>query len=202
HARIERAVRILEDDLDAAPERQQLLVLEPGKIDAVIEDLAGGRPLEQQDAAAGCRLAATTLADQPQRLAAAKGEVDAVDRSHLADQAAREDALGDRKELAQAPHLEERPSVGCRRRHAVAPVAAPISWPRRHADRWPAGPTGSSGGPALGQAPIPEQEGGGEAEAWAGAGGAGGRPAHAAGRARRGGGGRWSRGTERSNAIV
>src|SRR5215831_7028163 len=30
HARIERAVRILEDDLDAAPQRQQLLVLEPG----------------------------------------------------------------------------------------------------------------------------------------------------------------------------
>src|SRR5215470_14905823 len=89
HARIERAVRILEDDLDAAPQRQQLLVLEPGKIDAVIEDLAGGRPLEQQDAAAGCRLAATTLADQPQRLAAAKGEVDAVDRPHLADQTAR-----------------------------------------------------------------------------------------------------------------
>jgi hypothetical protein len=51
--------------LDAAPQRQQLLVLEPGKIDAVIEDLAGGRPLEQQDAAAGCRLAATTK--QPSR---------------------------------------------------------------------------------------------------------------------------------------
>src|SRR5262249_61550253 len=100
-----------------------------------IADRAGGRPVEQEDGAAGCRLAAPTLADQPQRLAAAKGEVDAVDRPHLADQAAREDALGDRKELAQAPPLEERRSVGCRRRHAAAPVAAPISWPRRHAER-------------------------------------------------------------------
>ena len=68
----------------------ELLVLELGEVDAVIEDLAGGRPLEPQDAAAGRRLAATALADQPQRLAAAKREVDAVDRLHLADHAARE----------------------------------------------------------------------------------------------------------------
>src|SRR5712691_8230261 len=47
HARIKRAVWILEDDLDAPPQCQQLLVLERGEIHAVIEDLAGGRPLEQ-----------------------------------------------------------------------------------------------------------------------------------------------------------
>jgi hypothetical protein len=63
HARIERAVGILENDLDAAPQRAELFVIELGKIDAVIEDLAGRRSLKQQDAAAGCRLAATTLAD-------------------------------------------------------------------------------------------------------------------------------------------
>ena len=63
HARIERAVWILEDDLDAAPQRQELLVLEPGEVDAVIDDLAGGRPVEQQYAPAGRRLTATTFAD-------------------------------------------------------------------------------------------------------------------------------------------
>ena len=44
HARIERAVRILEDDLDAAPKCPELLVLELGEVDAVIEDgaLGGG----------------------------------------------------------------------------------------------------------------------------------------------------------------
>src|SRR5262249_2059788 len=107
HARIERAVWILEDDLDAAPQCPELLVLELGEVDAVIEDFAGGRPLEQQDAPAGRRLAATTLAHQPQRLPPAKREVDAVDRPNLADRAAREDALADREELLQPLHLEE-----------------------------------------------------------------------------------------------
>src|SRR5262249_24298727 len=99
--------------LDAAAQRQHLFVLEPGKIDAVVENLPAGRSLEQQDASAGCRLAATTLADQPQRLAAAKTEVDAVDRPHLADHAAREDALGARKDLAAAPPFKGGRVFGC-----------------------------------------------------------------------------------------
>jgi len=143
---IERAIWILEDDLDAASQCLELLVLELGEVDAVIEYLTGGRPLEQQDASAGRRLAATTLAHQPQRLSPAKREVDAVDRSHHADRAAREHALGDREELLQPFHLEERRSVGCWLRHATAPAAATISSRRRHAERWPAGPDGSSGG--------------------------------------------------------
>src|SRR5215471_14107411 len=124
HARIERAVWILEDDLDAAPQRLELLVLELGEVDAVIEDLAGGRPLEQQDAPAGRRLPATALAHQPQCLPPAKREVDTVDRPHLADSAAREDALADRKQLLQPLHLEERRCTDCGRRHATAPAAA------------------------------------------------------------------------------
>src|SRR5262249_48799252 len=166
HARIERAVRILEDDLDAAPQRQQLLVLEPGKIEPVIDDLAGGRPLEQQDAAAGRRLAATALADQPQRLAAAQGKIDAGGRPHLPHQAARAGALGGPEGPAQAPPLQQRRSVGCRRRHAAAPVAASISWLRTHADRWPAGPTGVSGGRALAQASIAKRQRGRKAQPW------------------------------------
>src|SRR5207248_1048247 len=122
------------------------------------DDFAGSRPLEQQDAPAGRRLAATALADQPQRLPAAKIEVDAVDRPNLANHAAREDALGDGEVLPQPRHLEECRSISCRRRHATAPDGAPISWLRRHAETWPAGPTGSSGGRILAQAAIAKRQ--------------------------------------------
>src|SRR5260370_3117119 len=44
HARIERAVWCLEGGLDAAPPRQELLVLELGEVDAVIDNLARRRP--------------------------------------------------------------------------------------------------------------------------------------------------------------
>src|SRR5229473_8261001 len=199
HARIERAVWILEDDLDAAPQRPELLVLEPGEVDAVIDDLAGGRPLEQQDAAAGRRLAATTFADQPKRLPAAKREVDAVDGPHLADHAAREDALGDREVFPQPLHLKERRSVGCERRHATAPAVALKSWARRHAERWPAGPAGASGGRALAQASTAKRQRGRNAQPWSRRVRSGGWPSTGSRRAWRG---RSSRGTDRSNAIV
>ena len=142
HAWIKRAVGVLEDDLDTAPQRQELLVRKPGEIDAIIEDLASGRPLELQDASASCRLTATTLTDQPQRLAATKREVDTVNRLHFADHTVREDALGDREDFAQSPHLEERRNVGGRRYHAAAPDAVLISSARRQAESWPAGPAG------------------------------------------------------------
>ncbi len=108
HARVQRAVRILKDDLDPAPQRQQILASHLGDIDAVIDDLAGGRLFKPQDAAAGRRLAAAALADQTQGLAAPDGEVDAIDRLHLAHLAVDDDPLGDREMHVQSPHFEER----------------------------------------------------------------------------------------------
>src|ERR1700749_3341593 len=50
HPRVQRAVRILEDHLDAAPQRYQISGLEFGDVDAIVEDRAGGRVFR----AAGC----------------------------------------------------------------------------------------------------------------------------------------------------
>src|SRR5215470_20426406 len=91
HAWVERAVRILKDHLNAAAQGQQLLALGPGDIDPVIEDLAGRRTLEPQDAAPGGRLPAAALADEPQGLAAADPKVDSIDGFHLADFALNDD---------------------------------------------------------------------------------------------------------------
>src|SRR5919198_4768132 len=97
HAGVQRAVRVLKDDLDAPPQSQQILALHLGDVDAVIDDPPGRRLFEPQNAAARRRLAAAALADQPQRLAAPDRKVDAVDRLDLADLAAGDDPLGDRK---------------------------------------------------------------------------------------------------------
>src|SRR3984893_13486377 len=201
HARIERAVGVLKDDLDASTQREQLFVSKLGEVEAVIDDLAGRRPLQQQDAAAGRCLAATALPDQPKRLASAKREVDTVNRLHFADQA-RENTLGDRKDFAQTPHFKERP-VGCMRRHVAAPDTVPISLARRQAESCPAGPTGWSGGRTAAQASIAERQRGRDAQPWAermgGAGGAGAAPGGGPGPPA---GGRSSGGPERNNAIV
>ena len=83
HARIERRVRVLEDDLHLAAhlahrrrvQRQQLAPLEG--------DAAAGRLDEPDKAAPERRLAATRFADQPNRLAVVNVETDAVDRLDL-----------------------------------------------------------------------------------------------------------------------
>src|SRR5215472_15018142 len=118
HARVQRTVRILEDDLDLASQRQEILAFHLGDVDAVIEDFASGRLFEPQYAAAGCRLAAAALADQSQGLAATDREVDAVNRLHLADFAVNDDPLGDREMHLQSPNLEERLGVDRGNRHS------------------------------------------------------------------------------------
>ena len=101
---------------------------------AVEQDLAGGRPLEPQDAAAGRGLAAAALAHQAQRLAARDREVDAVDRLHVADLARQHDAFGDREVhvRGRAP----RAAAGRRRRPFMPrrPATAPSSALRKQAD--------------------------------------------------------------------
>src|SRR5215471_13421783 len=107
HARVERAVRVLKDDLNASPQRQQVLALGLGDIYAVEQDLTGGRPLEPQDAAACRGLAAAALADEPQGLAAADPKVDTVDGFDLTDLPVDDHSFGDREIHLQPLHLEE-----------------------------------------------------------------------------------------------
>src|SRR5262249_31714629 len=199
HARVERAVRVLEDDLNAAPQRRECGMLELGEIDAVVEDLSCGWPFEQQDAAAGRRFAATALADEPQRLAAADGEGHAIDRAHFANGTPHEDAFGDWKQLAQAPYLEERGRAFSGRPHAVAPASAPTSWLRTQAVRWPASSAGCGGGRATAQASIANRQRGRKAQPPSRRVRSGGCPSTGSSRARRS---RSSRGTERNSAIV
>ena len=103
HARVERGVGVLEDDLHVAararaarrlPSARDVLALEP--------DLARGRLDQAQDAAPGRRLAAARLADEAERLAGCDLEADAVDRVHPFD-LAREQAAVDREVLDERP---------------------------------------------------------------------------------------------------
>ena len=88
HARIERGVGVLEDDLHVARQRPQLgRRLSASDVAALEPDLARSRLDQAQDAAAGRRLAAARLADQAQRLAGSNLEADPVDRMHLLDAA-------------------------------------------------------------------------------------------------------------------
>src|SRR5713101_1558082 len=122
HARIQRAVRVLENDLNPPPQRQKLFAFQLCDVDAVIEDLAAGRPLEPQDAPAGRGLATAALADQPEGLAAADREVDAINRLNLTDPPVHDDTLGNGEVHLQAPDFEERPGVKLGYGHAKLPV--------------------------------------------------------------------------------
>ncbi len=82
HARVQRRVRVLEDDLRLAPERQQRAGRQRGDVLAVEDDASAGRLDGAQHEAAGRRLAAPALAHQPERLARLDREADAVDRAH------------------------------------------------------------------------------------------------------------------------
>src|SRR5262249_19801114 len=79
HARIERRVGILEDDLRALAERAQRAGGGPGDVGAVDDHAARARLVQTQDGAADRRLAAARLADEAQRLAGGDVERDAVD---------------------------------------------------------------------------------------------------------------------------
>ena len=68
--RVERRVRVLEDHLD--PPRLSARLRRAGQRPALEAQLAAGRRVQPDDAAAERRLAATRLADQAERLAAAR----------------------------------------------------------------------------------------------------------------------------------
>ena len=81
-ARIERGGRILEHDLQAAPQAPQLRRARRDHVQPVEAHLARIRGDEAQAGARDRRFAAARFADDAERLAALDGERDAVDRAH------------------------------------------------------------------------------------------------------------------------
>ena len=82
HARVERAVGILEDHLEAAPAAAQRRGLEASEILPFEPDLAGGRFDEPDGGASEGGLAATAFADEADRFARRDGQADVVDGAH------------------------------------------------------------------------------------------------------------------------
>ena len=110
--RVERLVRVLEDELDPPPVAAQLL-LAPQRADvgALEVDPAGRLAGELDDDPPGRRLATARLADQREDLALDQRQVDAVDRPDDALRPAPdevEQAAVDREMDRQAGQLDDR----------------------------------------------------------------------------------------------
>src|SRR3954453_3842766 len=82
--------------------------LERREVVALEQDASGGRPVELDDRSAGRALAATGLADEPERLAATEGEADAVNRADVADVALDQDPDRDREPDLEVLDREQR----------------------------------------------------------------------------------------------
>ena len=82
HARVERGIRILEDDLHLAPRLAHTGAREREDVLAAKLHLARRRLDEPQHAAARRRLAAARFADQPERFALFDREAHVVDGVH------------------------------------------------------------------------------------------------------------------------
>ena len=121
HARVERRVRVLEDDLQLAPHLAHLLAAERRQLAPVEADRAAGRLEQPQDAVAGRGLARAGLADEAERLALPDLEADPVDGADVVDGAVDEEARLDREVLLKVGDLEERRAV---RAHPVTPAAS------------------------------------------------------------------------------
>ena len=108
HARIERCMRILEDDLHRAPGGAQLRWRQRRQVDAVELDAASRGLYEPQQQFGHGGLAAAGLAHQAQGLALADGERHAIHGTHFAHLARQQQALLDRVVLGQAVHHQQR----------------------------------------------------------------------------------------------
>ena len=110
HSRVQRRVRVLEDDLQVAPLGAQRASVECGQILAVKANAAGAGCDQPQHQAAQRGLAAARFADHAQRLAGRQREGDAVDRTHRALWSAQQSqqAMAQREMLDQAVDLQQR----------------------------------------------------------------------------------------------
>ena len=107
HARIERGVGVLEDDLRLPAERAQLVGVEREQVAALETDAAGIRLDQAQHQPADGGFAAAGFADQRQRLAGIDMEADAVDRPDERRRPAEQIARG-REMLDQVFGFEQR----------------------------------------------------------------------------------------------
>src|SRR6185437_13672105 len=107
HARIERRIRILKDDLHLAAQRAQRLAGEREHILPIEAHLARRGLDEAQNAPARGGLAAPRLAHESQRLARRNVERDAIDGLHRAG-VPPEESPRDREVLDEIPHREPR----------------------------------------------------------------------------------------------
>ena len=122
HPRVQRRVRVLEDDLDVTSYGPHLSALVCGDVRPVENDPPGSRLDQLDERASKGRLPAAGLAHDPERLAALDGEVDAVDGAHLANRVL-EDPRLDRKVLDEPFDAQERVARGCE-----AGVASVTTW--------------------------------------------------------------------------
>ncbi len=84
HGRVQRGVRILEDDLHLAPDAAQLALGHARDLAAVEEHALRRSPDEAEQRPPERRLAAAGLADEPEHLALVEVERHVVDRLHVA----------------------------------------------------------------------------------------------------------------------
>jgi hypothetical protein len=83
HARIQRTVGILKDNLHLPPQRPHLVFIQILNLLAGKTDGAGAGLGQPQQQPAGGGFTAARFADQPQRFAAADGQIDAIDRVYI-----------------------------------------------------------------------------------------------------------------------
>ncbi len=123
HARVERAERVLKDELHLAAKPLQPVAVERQHVDqpaAIVErDRAViGRHRAQQDLAER-GLAAAAFADQPEAFAALDLQADVIDRDDLRRGAGEPAALADRIALADPDAFEQRPAGPRRPRYLL-----------------------------------------------------------------------------------
>src|SRR5215831_169051 len=132
HARVERGIRVLKDDLDVAAKRAKRVAIERAHILAIEADIARCRLDQAQHATARGRFAATGFADKPKRFARIDMKIDAADRMDGSGLTLQHPAA-DRKCLGEVADVEER-RVHCS-----------VSSARMHATLWPASMSRSRG---------------------------------------------------------
>jgi hypothetical protein len=111
HPRVERGVRVLQHDLDAAPQLAQLRALHREDVPPLETRGAAGRRFEPHEHLREGGLAAAGLADHAERLPLLEFEGDAVDRTHVPDGVLEQHTHPHREVLDQVANLENRLST-------------------------------------------------------------------------------------------
>ena len=107
HARIERGIGILKDDLDVAAQDAKRVGFQRPDVLVLKINLARGRLDQAKHATSGGRLATAGFADQPEGFAAIDVKIDAVDGMDAAGLAAEQAAL-EGKLLGEVADAEQR----------------------------------------------------------------------------------------------